>query len=234
MAYLAEKRKDAVPVVMTDWKDGQRNEKAPTRIAYASENPELDQDVCCYEVHPGMKSYQWYKIWLDHSPSNVHFDDPLLNNDAYEIQGEIVPEFAFEKTRDTLKYVYDFAMETLQNQMEESVLAETPIKFYLTTPAMWSLKARSETRRAAEEAGYGSRESLLGISDELHIIDEPEAAAIAILMSTMDNLPGNNLQASTSKDMLCHLLTAIRPARMSSSLTLAVVPPTWPPIRLPH
>lgn len=71
-------------------------------------------------------------------------------------------------------------------------MQETPIKFFLTTPALWSNEARTMTREAATRAGFGTRTKSIGVEDILAIIDEPEAAAIAAIKGTLDQLPGAN------------------------------------------
>lgn len=51
------------------------------------------------------------------------------------------------------------------------------MQFWITVPAMWSDAAKTATIEAAQAAGFGSR-----VMDTIHIITEPEAAALSVLM----------------------------------------------------
>lgn len=54
------------------------------------------------------------------------------------------------------------------------ILRATPREYILTIPAVWSDLAKQKTKICAEAAGMGS-------GDRLHVISEPEAAAICVL-----------------------------------------------------
>ena len=54
------------------------------------------------------------------------------------------------------------------------MLRTTPREYVITVPAVWSEKAKAKTLSCAERAGMGS-------GDNLHMITEPEAAAIYAL-----------------------------------------------------
>ncbi|KAF3480439.1 heat shock 70 kDa protein 12A [Arthroderma uncinatum] len=68
------------------------------------------------------------------------------------------------------------------------------MEFWFTMPAIWSDKAQHATREAAKRAGFGSRPG-----DEIYMISEPEAAAIAALKDHTSNealsivKPGNGV-----------------------------------------
>lgn len=67
------------------------------------------------------------------------------------------------------------------------------MKFFLTTPALfWSLKARAKTRVAATRARFDTRSNSAGVMDQLQMIDELEAGAIAAIKTTLDQFPGAN------------------------------------------
>ena len=55
--------------------------------------------------------------------------------------------------------------------MFENVLRRTQLDFIITVPAVWSEKAKHLTATCAADAGMGSQ-------NQLHIVSEPEAAAI--------------------------------------------------------
>lgn len=69
-------------------------------------------------------------------------------------------------------------MGVLVKQIGENYLQSTPMDCWLTVPAVWSDAAQNMTKIAAQAAGFGSREK-----DSIHLITEPEAAAISVLKS---------------------------------------------------
>ena len=58
-----------------------------------------------------------------------------------------------------------------QNHVFEAVLRRTQREYVITVPAVWKEKARDLTAKCAVDAGMGSE-------DDLHIVSEPEAAAM--------------------------------------------------------
>ena len=79
---------------------------------------------------------------------------------------------------DYLTAMRKHAEKVLAHKLPQSVVADIPIEYILTVPALWSDTAQAKTRSCAEKAGMGSGSSL-------HIISEPEAGAIYAL-DTMD------------------------------------------------
>ena len=59
----------------------------------------------------------------------------------------------------------------LLRSVTDAVLRRTQPEYVITVPAVWTEKARDLTARCAAGAGMGSE-------DKLHIVSEPEAAAI--------------------------------------------------------
>jgi molecular chaperone DnaK (HSP70) len=129
-----------------------------------------------------MVRYGWMKLLLDARAKRSPYDDPGLEEDI--TRGEIrLPEYshgktAEEVTADYLREVHDYAMEKLEKNFGD-VLRSTTIKFWLTRPAIWSDEAQIKTLAAAKKAGFGGREG-----DEIFLITEPEAAAIATMGET--------------------------------------------------
>ncbi len=57
VAFVYSMASDARNIqVITDWGKHETSQKIPTRIAYAFENPGLDEDKIGFDVEPGMKS----------------------------------------------------------------------------------------------------------------------------------------------------------------------------------
>jgi hypothetical protein len=152
--------------------------KTPSRIAYGGEsNPSLGERTAIgFEVKPNMQYYSWFKLKLDRAAA-TRFDDPSLR----ESEGEGYLRLPRNKSArqvctDYLKEIYRFTMSEFTQRFDETVLRLTPIEFWFTVPAMWSDSAKDATMNAAKAAGFGTR-----AGDNIYLIPEPEAAAIATL-----------------------------------------------------
>lgn len=189
-------RADEVTLIQ-DWpgpaKDSGEVCKTPSRIAFSRENPKFQSDRCGFQVQPGMKSYSWLKLGLDKQAQVTEFDDPDLESlSKSEGAGMIkFPDFMSptETCAEFLKHIYEHTISTLERRFGASVFAETPVEFWFTVPAIWSQAARSATRRAGFKAGFGSR-LVNSKYDELYMIPEPEAAAVATLSSLSRGVSG--------------------------------------------
>lgn len=170
------------------------NWKTPTVIAYGVEN-KGSRNLWGYEVKPGMISCSWTKLMLDNSAETAEFDDPSLRAMTGSAAFHLPPgKDARMVCQDFLTEVYRFVAKDLENRMTPAVFAMTPIECYLTIPAIWTDQARAATREAAIAAGFGSRPF-----DSIHMIPEPEAAALATLRK--DLRPGslNSAKVRTPK-----------------------------------
>lgn len=175
--------------VIKNWPGGLRNneqlEKVPSRIAFMSENESIDEDKWGYEVPAGLQSYTWFKLLLDAGSGTAlldgdemteKMDSGLLELPEGMTAGEVAAAY--------LSKLYDHTMEVLRRRHTANILEVTPIDFWFTVPANWQEDAIDATRTAAEVAGFGSR-----FGDQLSIITEPEAAAIAVLSTANNDNP---------------------------------------------
>ncbi|KAL7936119.1 actin-like ATPase domain-containing protein [Trichoderma chlorosporum] len=171
--------------------------KAPTRVAFADENPELDENAWGYQVEPGMKTYAWTKLLLDKSALTSEYDDPdLYPANRMKVmhlpKGRSAKDVATEYFKG-LKAMFDDAIrETLGSQKIENL----PNEFWLTVPASWTEKAKLLTKSAATDAGFATR-----AIDKIMLISEPEAAAQFALKSSLHRLK-DFVQAKTGV-MVC-------------------------------
>jgi len=191
VAFVMSVNSDARDIqVVTDWTGGVRKnvqlEKVPSKYAYARENEGLEEDKWGYEVEPWMKSYTWTKLLLDASAAQTRFDNPHLQsqvgNGLLETPSGAT---AIGVASDYLSRVYEHTMDRLAKVYSKEMLKITPVEFWFTVPASWQDEANNATREAAEAAGFASRKD-----DELYMISEPEAAAMAILTEAIDKNPG--------------------------------------------
>jgi len=77
---------------------------------------------------------------------------------------------------DYMSALGDHLMYTLKEKLGEGVMKTTPLEFIVTVPAIWSELAKDKTRKACQLA-----KSLSALKATIHLISEPEAAAIYAL-----------------------------------------------------
>lgn len=162
-------------------------------MAYASENEHLEEDQWGYGVKPGDTCCQWWKLLLDGSTRPTGFDDPLLHQSVGEGLMRL-PEgkTAQDVASDFLGHLYRHTMQTLETLIGKEAVNQTPMLFQCTVPAKWSYAAREATRQAAQRAGIGSRHR-----DEMVMIEEPEAGAIAAISETLATFDNNPFKKNT-------------------------------------
>ena len=130
--------------------------------------------------------------------------------------------------RDYLTSLRQHAEQVLRYKLPESALQSTPIEFIvrlvppytacgirtndskITVPAVWSDAAQAKTRACAEQAGMGT-------GSELHIISEPEAAA----MYALDAMDPHNIKVGDTfvlrdagrgtVDLISYTVSALKP-----------------------
>lgn len=118
--------------------------------------------------------HQWFKLGLD--PAHCAGASSTLARD-YPDPNALPPEYIHSPEKlvtDYLTALRKHAEQVLRYKLPESALTSTPIEFIITTPAVWSDLAQAKTRSCAEKAGMGT-------GSALHIISEPEAAAMYAL-----------------------------------------------------
>lgn len=120
------------------------------------------------------KRYEWFKLGLDPSmqreksslarryPGNTQLPIQMSSSGAHTPR---------KLTTDYLRAICCHTERMLLRNVLEAVLRRTQREYVITVPAVWTEKARNVTAKCAVEAGMGS-------FDKLHIISEPEAAAM--------------------------------------------------------
>jgi molecular chaperone DnaK (HSP70) len=151
--------------------------QVPSKIAY---DP---RTTWGYNTERGALAYCWTKLLLDRYAEASDFDDTEIR----EVEGPGLMQTPPGKTpedvvSDYLTQLYAHVMAHLAREISVALLQVTPIEFWFTMPALWSVRAENATRDAAVRAGFGSR-----TGDTIHLIREPEAAAIACLNDLIKN-----------------------------------------------
>jgi hypothetical protein len=165
-------------VVVSKWPNHRDNTwKAPTTIAYASENQKLTRNHWGFETTRGLKQYVWTKLLLDKNADLTEFDDPLLK-EMYGCGFLTLPDgkSAKDVAEDYLRELYKYTIQVLERELSAETLRTMPMECWITTPAIWTHGAQSATLEAAKAAGFGSRPN-----DIVNTISEPEAAALTVL-----------------------------------------------------
>lgn len=134
----------------------------------------------------------------------MQYPDPNAAPPAYGREPE-------ELVKDYLTALRVHAERILRHKLPATALASTPLEFVLTVPAVWSDGAQASTRRCAEKAGMGTGSSL-------HIITEPEAAA----MYALDAMDPHNIQVGDTfvlcdagggtVDLISYKVSALKPS----------------------
>ncbi|KAL9003360.1 MAG: hypothetical protein Q9188_003754 [Gyalolechia gomerana] len=134
----------------------------------------------------------------------IEYPDPLAAPPAYGHSPEAL-------VKDYLTALRNHAETILRYKLPQSALTSTPVEYVLTVPAVWSESAQASTRCCAEKAGMGTGSSL-------HIITEPEAAA----MYALDAMDPHNIKIGDTfvlcdagggtVDLISYTVSALKPA----------------------
>jgi molecular chaperone DnaK (HSP70) len=152
--------------------DGRTSNEVPTTLVYDGNG---DGYRWGFQIKDGEKRIERFKLGLcpearqQQSYLNVKYPDILSK----------APELTQKPTdlaRDYLKKLHAHIIASLKSKLGAIVVETTPIKYVLTVPAVWSDKARNDTRECAISAGFG---------DDIHMITEPEAA-VTFALDAMD------------------------------------------------
>ncbi len=153
--------------------------------------------------------HQWFKLGLDPSQTRdatelvSKYPDPLASPPDYNIAAE-------KLVQDYLTALRKHAEQILRYRLPASALQYTLIEYIMTVPAVWSDSAQAKTRACAEKAG-------MGLGSALHMISEPEAAA----MYALDAMDPHNLKVGDTfvvcdagggtVDLVTYTVSALKP-----------------------
>jgi len=95
--------------------------------------------------------------------------------------------YSVAEPNSTVKLLWNHAIAEIKRDKGQGVIESTPFHVVLTVPAVWPESARNRMRQAAQQAGI--LEDRLAGATILKFISEPEAAAISMLYSELDDRP---------------------------------------------
>lgn len=193
-----------------------KNNAAPfhCRRLTASNDSEIqylgDEYKWGFQIGDYGQRHQWFKLGLDathctgaSSALARDFPDPNASPPEYNHSPE-------KLVTDYLTALRKHAEQVLRYKLPESALTSTPIEFVITTPAVWSDVAQFKTRSCAQKAG-------MGVGSALHIISEPEAAA----MYALDAMDPHNIKVGDTfvlcdagggtVDLISYKVSALKP-----------------------
>ena len=126
-----------------------------------------------FQFQASEQHHRWFKLELDsqHKHKIQGFVAILMELGVPKIDAHIPPE---QKVTDYLTALRRHAEEVLRHKVSASPILETPVRYVLTVPAVWSEAAQAKTRACAIAAGMGDE-------DSIQLISEPEAAAVYAL-----------------------------------------------------
>ncbi|PGH17826.1 hypothetical protein AJ80_04649 [Polytolypa hystricis UAMH7299] len=114
--------------------------------------------------------YEWFKLGLDpkhgREPSSLayRYTSPSLPPPGPRVSSE-------KLITDYLTALRKHAISILEEKLTVGLVQRTPIEFVVTVPAIWQEKTKEKMVQCAKNAG-------MAIHSSLHIISEPEAAAV--------------------------------------------------------
>jgi molecular chaperone DnaK (HSP70) len=146
--------------------EGESSDKVPTKLRYNGSDVQWGFSIPI--TAPQDEVIEWFKLDLD----------PTLQQ-----MGAAVSSAATRGGRsvDTLVTDYISALGnhltyTLREKLGDQVVKSTPLEFVVTVPAIWSDLAKEKTKLACQKAA-----GLSATKSQIHLISEPEAAAIYAL-----------------------------------------------------
>ncbi|KAI0118627.1 hypothetical protein GGR51DRAFT_570436 [Nemania sp. FL0031] len=158
--------------LITDWRNPQATnadqEKVPSKISYKDGQVQH----WGYEVSIKEESFKWIKILLE--PGQKYSDTVEDVKRSNELLAQLGMT-ADQVVRDYLRELWAYTRENIRKRIDEDEWESIfQLRVILTVPAIWSHLAKDRTMRAAKEAG---------LPDDIRIVTEPEAAALATLKS---------------------------------------------------
>ncbi|KAG9188814.1 hypothetical protein G6011_07519 [Alternaria panax] len=155
--------------LISDWpnpKGGNTNfEKVPTIISYADGKP-LDWGYNV-DVLGRDPKFQWFKLLLDAKQAT----GKGLVTKSRDLLGTL-DKSAEDVAADYLRLLWQYTKEHIERIEGATWEKIYSLRVVLTVPAIWSAIAKEKTLRAAKTAG---------LPDDIELVSEPEAAALAIL-----------------------------------------------------
>ena len=152
-------------------------DKVPSAISYFNGQPQK----WGYTVGLTDESFKWIKILLEENHKYVTTVEPVKDSNTLLRK---VDKTAHEVVADYLKLLWEYTIDDIR-KFHPNFQDIFALRVVLTVPAIWSPAAKDKTLQAAR---------LAGMPDDIRLVTEPEAAALATLK---DKAEENSLKVST-------------------------------------
>lgn len=219
VAYSNPNNETKEPLLITDWGSGPSSDKVPTVLRYNfSDKIHGFRGVKWgYQVKHHERRQEWFKLALD--PMIYKANDCVDLSQSYANKLAEPPDYS----RSTQTLVTDYltclrkqAMTALTSSYDSHSLKMSLIDWVITTPAVWSQRAKDETLKCAEKAGMGKGQGIT-------LVSEPEAAAAYSIkmMQPVTLQPGNNIvicdAGGGTVDLITYRITNLSPLEVEES-----------------
>lgn len=145
------------------------SQKVPTTISYSGKEIRWG-----YQVDDLTEAIQGVKLLLDRD-QNIDFKPSIASENTMRHLGKKPVEVAGEY----LKKVKEHTEAILRRRGLQTLLTTMDVQYILTVPAVWSDKAKDNTKQAAILAGFPR--------SKLFLLSEPEAAAVYAISAIQPN-----------------------------------------------
>ncbi|KAJ4985396.1 hypothetical protein SVAN01_09151 [Stagonosporopsis vannaccii] len=122
-----------------------------------------------YSVHLTEKALVWFKLLLE--PANKYAQDSFKVGETLQ-QLAVLDKTPEDVTADYIRIVWQHIKEDIQKVLGNDWETVYSVRAVLTVPAIWSDNAKARTLRIA---------CMAGLPENVSLLSEPEAAALAIL-----------------------------------------------------
>ncbi|OCK99574.1 actin-like ATPase domain-containing protein [Cenococcum geophilum 1.58] len=179
VAWAFSRYPDDIKVV-TKWRadlaHNSDDAKCPTEIVYDA-NKNLR--AWGYEIRPNESPLKWFKLLLVDEKDL----EPDRRNSPQLIEAKQMLHrlrmTAVDAVGDYLRELWKHTIESIEREFGQSAVRGLPFRVVVTVPAIWKPYAQQRTREAVHKAGI-LKGRLCG-ETILHLVPEPEAAALATL-----------------------------------------------------
>ena len=143
------------------------NDKVPSTITYLDGKPQK----WGYMVGEDARTFQWFKVLLE---PNSKYDQGVEQVEDSSKLLKTVGKTAQEVAADYLRLIWEHTTDNIRESRGDHYERNHNLRVILTVPAIWSPAAKENTLQAAQAAG---------LPDDITLLAEPEAAALAALQN---------------------------------------------------
>ena len=146
------------------WGQNTSKDKVPSAISYVNGKPQK----WGYTVGRNDESFKWIKILLEENHKYAATVEPVKVSN--KLLGK-VDKTAQGVVADYLRLLWEYTLNDIR-KFHPDFQAIFALRVVLTVPAVWSHAAKERTSKAAR---------LAGLPEDITLVTEPEAAALATL-----------------------------------------------------